>query len=155
MNKKNYDKEYRIKNKVKIAKRKRAYYEANREYILAYVLEYNTMYRAAEQGKIAQAKSSRLHSATFPEKARVRSKFTYFKTKNGVKTPNGYHFHHYSYNLDDYMGVVLLPSWLHRELHSRMVYIQPCKYYKTKDGVFLDTKFKHLSFINDVRKSLN
>lgn len=151
MSKEVYDKEYRVKNKASIAEKKRAHYEANKERILHQVLEY----RGTEKGKSVQAKSSRQHIDRFPEKAKVRSKFTYFRTKNEIKTPEGYHFHHYSYNMEDYMDVVLLPSWLHREAHSKMVYLQSCKYYMTKAGRILNTKLKHLSFINDVRKSLS
>jgi len=63
------------------------------------------------------------------------------------KTPKGYELHHWNYN-DDYLeDVILMTTKQHRCLHKHLELDLEKRIFKTND-LYLDTKEKHLNFIN-------
>lgn len=67
-----------------------------------------------------------------------------------LKRKNGYHLHHWSYNSEHYKDVIELSIQEHATIHRFLIYDQPCFMYKSLDGVLLDTKEKHLKYINSI-----
>lgn len=111
-------------------------------------------YRQTARGKEASKKKKLNYMNKFPEKQRVVSKWNYFKIKNNIHVPSGYNFHHWSYDISNFDSVTLLPSWFHRKIHMFLVYSQEDLCYKSIDGILLDTKPKHLKYIDKIRASL-
>jgi hypothetical protein len=71
------------------------------------------------------------------------------KSKLG-KSPIGFHFHHWSYKKEHQKDVILIRHADHYTLHRFIDYYQPEMCYKTKSGVLLDTKEKHIQHIQDI-----
>ena len=86
------------------------------------------------------------YKARYPEKATARS---VMGKNTGVK---GFHRHHWSYNEAHYKDTILLLPIEHSLIHRYLKYDQVTKYYKTPDGVLLDSKEKHLEFIKTIIK---
>ena len=81
----------------------------------------------------------------YPEKF-LASKYTeIYMTKS-----NGYHLHHWSYNQEDWLDVIQLSIKEHNFLHRVLIYEQEKMIYKSKDGELLDTKEKHLNYLNKI-----
>jgi len=124
----------------------RNYRNKNKERIKAN----NQKWLKSEKGKKVMAGHRVGLRRKFPEKATTWSFWSAFKIKHGIIVPKGYEFHHYSYHKEDYADVIFLPSWLHRIIHHQMRYNQEQKYYETLDGELLDTKEKHMLYIQKI-----
>jgi len=64
------------------------------------------------------------------------------------KTEKGFELHHWNYNTDFLEDVVILDISSHRRLHNSLTVDISKRIYKTKDNIYLDTREKHLNYIN-------
>lgn len=81
----------------------------------------------------------------YPEKY-LASKYTeIFLDKN-----KGLHLHHWSYSEEDWLDVIEIDIKNHNLIHRFLIYNPDSKKYSSKEGVLLDTKEKHLSYINQI-----
>lgn len=78
----------------------------------------------------------------YPEKIMSKSKLG--------KSPAGFHFHHWSYKKEHQKDVITIKLADHYTLHRFLVYDQQSMCYKTKSGVLLDTKEKHIEHAKTV-----
>jgi hypothetical protein len=78
----------------------------------------------------------------YPEKVAAKSKLG--------KSPIGCHFHHWSYKKEHHKDVIPLRIKDHHTLHRFLVYDQQSMCYKTKSGLLLDTKEKHIAHAKTV-----
>lgn len=78
----------------------------------------------------------------YPEKVAARSKLG--------KSPAGFRFHHWSYKKEHKVDVIAIKHADHYTLHRFLVYDQQSMFYKTKAGVLLDTKEKHIEHARNV-----
>ena len=81
----------------------------------------------------------------FPEKYLAAKYTEIFLTKE-----HGFHLHHWSYNQEDWLDVVKLSVREHNLIHRYLIYIKEKMIYTTKDETLLDTKEKHLKFIQQL-----
>jgi len=79
----------------------------------------------------------------YPEKIKARNASYRCKL-------NGYHAHHWSYNIWDAKNVIFLKPKDHAIVHREIIYCQDSFYYKNKDGELLDTIDKHLLVIKSL-----
>jgi hypothetical protein len=70
----------------------------------------------------------------------------WYERRFGVLDPM-IELHHWSYKDENMRDIILLNRGLHRKIHSQLELVYSEKCYKTKDGVLLDSKQKHLEFI--------
>ena len=83
-----------------------------------------------------------LYCNKYPEKYKARVAISHFVSKKG------YHNHHWSYNKKHLKDVIELPIKVHYLIHRFMKYESSKKMYKTLEGLLLDTREKHISYIN-------
>ena len=82
------------------------------------------------------------YSEKYPEKTITKSKLG--------KSPTGFHYHHWSYKKEHQRDVITIKHADHYTLHRFLDYDQPAMCYKTKSGLMLDTKEKHIAHIRVV-----
>lgn len=63
------------------------------------------------------------------------------------KVPKGFELHHWNYNNDFLEDVTILKTKEHRQAHIHLILDKELLIFKTKDGVLLDTKEKHIQFL--------
>lgn len=80
----------------------------------------------------------------YPEKKRARYKV------NKIKCRNGFHLHHWSYNIGDEKSVIELSVKNHNIAHRFLIYDQERMMYRSLDGILLDTKESHEAYILDI-----
>ncbi len=78
----------------------------------------------------------------FPEKYKAH----YYTARTPKK--EGFHLHHWSYNKDHYRDTIELSKKSHMKAHRFMIYDQERFMYRNLEGELLDTKEKHLTYIN-------
>lgn len=78
----------------------------------------------------------------FPEKYLAAKYTEIFLTKE-----QGFHLHHWSYNQVDWLDVIKLSIKEHNLIHRYLIYNKKKMIYSTIGEVLLDTKNKHLEFI--------
>lgn len=106
-------------------------------------LEYKGLYKPTSERKKEIIK--RYHQK-YPEKALATKYTEIFLTKL-----DGVHLHHWSYNQEDWLGVIELSVKDHHFLHRYIVYDQERMMYRGLDGVLLDTKEKHLEYYENCK----
>jgi hypothetical protein len=106
--------------------------------------KYHRLYSGIKYPKTNE--EQRRYRAKYPEKNRAKA------LANALPCPKGYHRHHWSYNIEHYLDVILLHPKLHYKLHRYMKYRRDKKMYATLDGTLLDTRKKHLSYIRMIKK---
>jgi len=72
--------------------------------------------------------------------------------KNLIKGDSSNHLHHWSYNEQHYTDCIELNSECHNYVHRFIIYDQEYMMYRTIDNKLLDTKEKHLDYINQCFK---
>jgi len=80
----------------------------------------------------------------YPEKYKAHIK------SQRIKTPDGKEKHHWSYNDNHLTDIIYLTNIEHNKAHRYMIYDQERKMYRKLDGVLLDTKEKHIYYINNL-----
>ena len=96
--------------------------------------------------KYASKSCNKKYHEKFPEKYKANI------VSNRIPS-NGRHNHHWSYNEEHYKDVINLSSKDHYKAHRFLIYDQERYMYRTIDGVLLDTKERHLAYINDKIKN--
>jgi hypothetical protein len=81
------------------------------------------------------------YKARFPEKCAAKSKCSH------IHPPEGAHKHHWSYNPEHYKDVLFLSIKDHYTAHRYIIYDQERMMYRNTNGVLLDTKEKHESYV--------
>jgi hypothetical protein len=104
-------------------------------------LNYGEKYKQSYENK----KESQLrYKNKFPEKLAARNRSSHMKAKT-----KGNNLHHWSYNEDHYKDTIELTVKDHNTAHVNVIYDQErMMYRKTCDGTLLDTKEKHIEYIN-------
>jgi len=83
----------------------------------------------------------------YPEKIQAQIASQY------IKIEKGYHKHHWSYNENHYKDIIVLDVSTHHKLHRFLVYDQNFKKYRKIDNnELIDTKDKHIEYINYIKK---
>lgn len=94
----------------------------------------------------SKKKASKRYKENYPEKSKVRS------LSSHIKAPEGYNYHHWSYNIEHAKDVILLTVKQHNYVHRFIKYDKESKFYKVKKtGELLDTKEKHELFILNLK----
>lgn len=83
----------------------------------------------------------------FPEKYSVRKKSQYLAKVEGFVN------HHWSYDMAHAMNTIRLSKRDHKTIHRLTRYDQALKLYRTKAGVLLDTREKHIMYLKMLKKT--
>lgn len=111
-----------------------------------YRFQYRNKYKPSKDKK---REIIRKYRQKFPEKY-LASKYT----EIFLNKVDGYHLHHWSYNQDDWLDVIQLTIKQHNLVHRHLLYNKEKKIYHNKEtGELLDTKQKHLDFIQKFLKN--
>lgn len=78
---------------------------------------------------------------SFPEKYRVKN------LSQRIKKPEGTECHHWSYNIKDAKDIFFLTKKEHSKLHRYIKYDKSSFYYRTNDGIILNSRSKHEQFL--------
>ncbi len=87
-------------------------------------------------------KLTKKYRAKYPEKARAKN-----KASKKLDTRNGFERHHWSYKKGDELDVIWLSKKQHAKAHRFMVYDQDHFKYRSDKGELLDTKSKHIEYL--------
>lgn len=142
---------YRKNNHEKITAYSRNWLEKNPEYGKMYYLKKYVKKNkiALTEDELKQRKKN--HDLNYKEKYPEKHKAK--MAVNFVKVEKGIHKHHWSYNKTDYKNVILLEAKTHLTLHKYLKYCNKTFYYKSINGELLDTKEKHLAYIQQLLKN--
>lgn len=80
----------------------------------------------------------------YPEKVLAKSKSSHMKP-----IIKGNHMHHWSYNEEHYSDTIEMNPKQHLKAHRFIIYDQERKMYRAVSGELLDTKERHIEYIND------
>ncbi len=105
-------------------------------------LEYREKHRPTPEMKLKAMHKSR---SKFPEKYKAKS------AAQSIKITKGNNRHHWSYNNEHFKDIIELTVMQHNFIHRFLVYDQSYKMYRKIDTMeLLDTKEKHLEYINTI-----
>tara|TARA_R110001632_G_C11113067_1_gene392665 strand:+ start:133 stop:603 length:471 start_codon:yes stop_codon:yes gene_type:complete len=113
-----------------------------------YRLEYREKHKPTYEMK---KEAARRYKSKYPEKYLAISKSS--KMKAVIK---GNHLHHWSYNEKHYKDVIELTIIEHNRAHRYMTYNDEFKMYSADldNDILLDTKEKHIKYLNKLKKGL-
>ena len=114
-------------------------YEQKRHRDKYYRLGYKEKHKPSPEAKKMTIAA---YNEKYPEKILAKSK--------SGKSPAGFHLHHWSYKKEHQKDVIAIKHADHYTLHRFLVYDQQSMCYKTKSGVLLDTKEKHIAHAKTV-----
>jgi len=106
---------------------------------------YRLNYKNKPVDTIINKRAAQRWREKYPEKYIASCRTTELKPK--VK---GNHLHHWSYNEEHYKDVIELKRNDHYTAHRYMIYDQERMMYRTLDLVLLDTKEKHIKYIEEM-----
>ena len=101
-------------------------------------LGYKGIHKQSPEKESLRNKSRRKRS---PEKYKANASTIRMERKNG------FHLHHWSYNEEHWKDIIELSVADHSTLHRFLIYDQDTFYYRTLEGLLLDTKEKHREYI--------
>lgn len=104
--------------------------------------KFHRLYKGIKASPDAKKRAMDNYKAKFPEKNKARSAVGNFKI------PVGKHGHHWSYNEEHHKDLIFIDISDHYTAHRFMIYDQERMMYRTKDGELLDTKERHIAYIN-------
>ena len=85
------------------------------------------------------------HKEKYPEKFLAR------KISQYIKSPTkGNEMHHWNYNESFAKDLIDLSKSDHYKAHRHLIYVQELKIYKSINNEFLDTKEKHINYLNSL-----
>lgn len=94
------------------------------------------------------------HRLNYNERSKVlnedkpwKNSQTYKNLSRNFKVPKGFELHHWNYNEEFLQDVVTFKTKQHRQAHTHLVLDKELLIFKTKEGVLLDSKLKHLAFL--------
>jgi hypothetical protein len=105
---------------------------------------YETKKPTKKQKRLANIK----YREKYPEKYAARIKSQRNERRNGI------HNHHWSYNIEHSKDIIPISQSNHRKIHRYLVYDSGKKMYYSRFGVLLDTKQKHIEFVDYVINNL-
>jgi hypothetical protein len=82
-----------------------------------------------------------LYRLKYPEKYKCK-----IKIGRKLKAKEGYHLHHWNYNINFALDVIELKIQDHYFLHRHIIYDQERMMYRGLDGILLDSKEKHIQY---------
>jgi len=100
----------------------------------------NSEWEAGERKRMRE--KARRTALRYPEKEVAH------RRSRSLPRQAGMHLHHWSYQPAHWFDIIPLTIPQHHAAHSEMVYDQPSMLYRTRDGVLLDTRAKHYSYIS-------
>ena len=130
-----------VKNRENILRQNIDYIEKERE--RSRNKYYRLNYINNKQSKETKKKAMDNYKNKYPEKILVKSKIN-----NKLKAQQGYNLHHWSYNIEHALDVIELSIKDHNTAHRFIIYDQERRMYRTLQGILLDTKERHLEYIN-------
>lgn len=93
--------------------------------------------------RLTKAEYDRRYFERFPEKKMAH------QALKSVKKQPGFQLHHWSYEFEHLKDTIPMETSDHKTVHKFIVYDQERKAYRRYDNnVLLDTKQKHIDFIN-------
>lgn len=107
-------------------------------------LNYKEKYKKPKEKKKLSAVN---YYSKYPEKYKAKLACT-----KRFKKIKGYEYHHWSYKEEYLLDVISLEINTHYLLHRNVIYNKEKMCYETKNNILLDTKQKHLDFINTLIK---
>lgn len=94
------------------------------------------------------------HRLNYKERSKILNKDSLWKNSNTYKglhkkfkIPKGFELHHWNYNDDFLEDVTILKTKQHRQAHVYLELDKELLIFKTKSGLLLDTKSKHIVFL--------
>lgn len=103
--------------------------------------KYHRLYSNSKIKKIRNNEPIKKYYHKYPEKYRAKC------IAGKIKSPNGYHNHHWSYKVKNALDIIHLIDKDHATVHRWLKYDQKNMIYRTLDGYLLDTKEKHIEYI--------
>ena len=77
----------------------------------------------------------------YPEKIKANRRCS------SIKAPTGFEKHHWSYKIKHAKDLLFLTMKDHNKLHRHLTYVRRNRCYKNRDNVLLDTKEKHIKYL--------
>ena len=123
--------------------------------------EMNVVWMTNEQRLISEKNNRKNWKLNNPDKEKLRNsnyrkkypeKYKAVTLSNRLPCEKGNHLHHWSYNIEDAKDCIELNLKDHALIHRFLKYDQCTFKYKTLKGDLLNTKEKHLDYINSVLK---
>jgi len=106
------------------------------------IREYNLSYKGCSAYKASKRASRKSFKATHPEVIRAE-KACYRAGLTCMK----FHAHHWSYRDQDIYDIIYMKPEQHRSSHAILSYNQDCMCFVSSCGLLLDTKEKHLDYL--------
>lgn len=142
---------YRKNNSEKVKLYIRDYIAKNKEYYKQYqknkYIKSDRVIMTEDEKKIKKKEYDKKYHLKYPEKRKAKIAVNYFKVDKG------YHKHHWSYNKQHYFDIILLTNKQHLSLHKFIKYCTDSFYYKSIDGILLDSRDKHMKYIQELINS--
>jgi len=107
-----------------------------------YRLDYKDKYKPTPEKK---KETMEKYWKKYPEKAKAKN-----KTRNLKKNDKKKEFHHWSYNNEHLKDIIELSKKDHKYVHRYLKYDQQRKMYRNNYGLILNTKEKHIMFIESL-----
>lgn len=93
-------------------------------------------------------KSTAQYRHNYPEKYKA-----HIKSQN-MKVPRGTNKHHWSYNEEHSLDIILLSCQEHMKAHRYLIYDQEFFMYRAMDNTLLDTKEKHQAYLETLKDKI-
>lgn len=87
---------------------------------------------------------SREFRSKFPEKYKAHT------AASQIECPSSHHRHHWSYQKEHWLDVIILTVAEHAKLHRYIRYDKDSMMYRTLSGTLLDSKEKHVTYMNEI-----
>ena len=94
------------------------------------------------------------HRLNYKERSKILNKDSLWKNSNTYKglhkkfkITKGFELHHWNYNDDFLEDITILKTKQHRQAHTYLELDKELLIFKTKSGLLLDTKSKHIVFL--------
>jgi len=107
-----------------------------------YRLRYKEKHKPSPENKAAAMKR---YVRRYPEKIAARN------ASQHIHAPDGTERHHWSYRGEHGKDIIILTSQQHAKLHRYMIYDPERMMYRGLDGVLLDTREKHETYITSLK----
>lgn len=108
--------------------------------------KHHRLYRGRKSKPDVKRRAMEHYVMKYPEKRLAGLK------ASRIHVEAGFNGHHWSYNEEHWLDVIILPFAEHIKLHRYMIYDQERYMYRTRDGVLLDTKEAHLAYYELIKE---
>jgi len=108
--------------------------------------KYYRLYRPKE---IRWKKILTMHDRSYKE--RFPEKYKAIIASQRIPCNKDHHKHHWSYNKEHRMDVIILSKESHRKVHRYMEYDQERMMFRNAEGVLIDTKEKAIQFYDSIK----